>query len=126
MNPNAKEWVAALRSGEFEQVTGWLSKDGRYCCLGVGCEVFRRQTGRGRWGIGSEERIPFRVDIEEEVGALPAAVRDWLGLSGREGQISAPWIASLAALNDDGATFDQIADLIESEPAGLFVQEGNR
>ena len=34
-----KKWVAALRSGQYQQGKGYLKKDGRYCCLGVLCSV---------------------------------------------------------------------------------------
>lgn len=41
MNGNAKKWVEALRSGKYRQTKYQLAKRGRYCCLGVGCEVAR-------------------------------------------------------------------------------------
>lgn len=36
MNPELKAmWIAALRSGEFDQGRGKLRNDNGYCCLGV-------------------------------------------------------------------------------------------
>jgi len=35
-------WVAALESDEFPQGTGALNSKGKFCCLGVGCEVALR------------------------------------------------------------------------------------
>ena len=32
-------WTAALRSGEYEQGAGRFEDEGRYCCLGVLCDV---------------------------------------------------------------------------------------
>ena len=32
-------WIDALRSGDYEQTRETLCEDGRYCCLGVACEV---------------------------------------------------------------------------------------
>lgn len=39
MNPNAKAWADALESGNYEQGTDWLEKDGKLCCLGVACRL---------------------------------------------------------------------------------------
>ncbi len=33
------KWVAALRSGKYQQGTIHLQHDNRFCCLGVLCEV---------------------------------------------------------------------------------------
>ena len=39
MNPQIKaQWVADLRSGQYEQGNGYLNADGKLCCLGVLCE----------------------------------------------------------------------------------------
>jgi hypothetical protein len=40
-----KRWIAALRSGEYKQGKGQLIKDGRYCCLGVLCDVVKDEMG---------------------------------------------------------------------------------
>ena len=45
MNENAKKWVKALRSGEFEQGTGYLRKGDKFCCLGVACAVYQDEVG---------------------------------------------------------------------------------
>src|SRR3954466_12240152 len=39
MNYLAKEWVKALRSGEYRQTSMSLHDDKGYCCLGVACDV---------------------------------------------------------------------------------------
>lgn len=41
MNQEIKnQWVAKLRSGEYEQGYNALrSKDNKYCCLGVLCDI---------------------------------------------------------------------------------------
>jgi len=36
---NLTEWIAALRSGKYKQGRNALCKDGKYCCLGVACEI---------------------------------------------------------------------------------------
>lgn len=38
-----KDWVAALRSGRYEQGYGRLCDDHRFCCLGVLYEVLNKE-----------------------------------------------------------------------------------
>jgi hypothetical protein len=104
------KWVAALRSGEYEQGQGYLRKDGAFCCLGVGCEILRKDFS---------EEISITVDDDEDYADavsyngyaqyLSKGIRTFIGLDGTdEGQ--------LATLNDDeGRTFHEIADYIETE-----------
>lgn len=135
MNANAKKWLAALRSGEFPQTQGHLRDHKGYCCLGVACEVYRRETGRGRWDekLSQDMRyLKFNVPPEAECGrmgfgtALPNEVKNWLGLADRAGSYQPEGTlmpSSLAMQNDNGASFEQIAKLVETEPPLLFVKE---
>lgn len=34
-----RRWLEALRSGDYQQTDAYLSRDNRYCCLGVLCEI---------------------------------------------------------------------------------------
>jgi hypothetical protein len=46
MNPEIKaRWVAALRSGEYQQTTGNLRTENGFCCLGVLCDLHSKATG---------------------------------------------------------------------------------
>lgn len=36
-----RKWVAALRSGKYQQTFGQLQKGDAYCCLGVAQELFK-------------------------------------------------------------------------------------
>lgn len=129
MNENAKKWVAALRSGEFEQGRFRLQIAGeKYCCLGVACELYRRETGEGQWKQYNDYRHGeckmFSVPKEDEcIAGLPHIVKDWLSLSSKTG--TTDFNGSLTNKNDFGSTFDDLASLIESEPEGLFVKEGS-
>lgn len=110
LNENAKKWVAALRSGEYKQCKNRLAHAGRFCCLGVACDI--SPTPRKIWG---------------QQGTLPTSVMCWLNIRHAQGA----WPDehgvnnhSLAGLNDwDGKTFEEIADVIESEPEGLFCDQ---
>lgn len=102
----AKKWIEALRSGGYRQGIGRLHSytEGTYCCLGVACEV------------ALSNGVIEDYDGSEPV--LPVEVRDWLGLSCEDGSY---YERNLIDHNDnDGWTFNQIADLIESEPEGMF------
>lgn len=97
----ADKWLAALRGGEFEQGWGRLYNpvDNTYCCLGV------------------LEKICLDK-VEDDV--LPSL--DWLDAGkivflDKYGWVTTnPYLAvgyTAARLNDDGASFQEIADYIE-------------
>lgn len=96
----AKQWVAALRSGRYEQGRGQLLLDGKFCCLGVLCDI----SGLGRWQDGH-----YMVGDGKYNTLPPVAVTDWAELE---------IYVSLSSRNDGISgylphTFAQIADLIE-------------
>lgn len=120
MNDNAKKWVAALRSGNYRQGMGQLCSDDGYCCLGVACDV----AVKSGLPIKVETSADQTTSYDGSSCLLPLSVMGWLGLKGRTGYIGMPFSGtrSLVDRNDsDGWSFSQIADLIESEPPGLFA-----
>ena len=136
MNENARDWVKALRSGEYEQGLGSLKFDNKYCCLGVACDLFLKSEGRASWEE-HEHASWFRIlDNQRGDGVddssdvfLPTEVKEWLGLSNHEGKFT--WREtiekedyhgndSLIDLNDNDSSFEDIATIIEQEPEGLF------
>ena len=108
INSNAQKWVEALRSGGYKQGVGCLydSHHDKYCCLGVACKVYEKETG-DNLGVGSRSTL---------IGY--PQVKDWLSLRTN----CASYINnSLINLNDDDElSFSEIADVIESNPEGLF------
>ncbi len=124
MNNNAKKWVEALRSGEFTQAHKSLHPtDDGYCCLGVACELYRRETGDGEW-VTTDKRLGwlFQADNTSIDYFMHPTVQKWIGL--REPLGAAPEMpgGSLTALNDScGYDFMEIADVIEKHEADLFV-----
>ena len=44
-----KLWVEALRSGGYKQGRKRLRYGDTYCCLGVLCDLYRKETGEGKW-----------------------------------------------------------------------------
>lgn len=110
MKPELKaKWVAALRSGKYEQVQGQLryTKDGKhsYCCLGVLCDV----SGEGTW-----DRTSYDIDTEDIEG-ITSLDGQLDGLGQRMFGITAPQEETLIAMNDEHkASFAEIADYIEA------------
>ena len=46
MNDNMKKVLVALRSGLYEQTVETLQDENGFCCLGVMCMVYEKETGR--------------------------------------------------------------------------------
>ena len=120
MNPEIKAaWLAALRSGEYKQGVGSLNKDGNMCCLGVLCDLHSKTTGEVWEGKDAEGAEKYRNESAVPTGE----VVEWSGIEcdnphvkiqmseDGEDTISMP----LAELNDNGSTFEEIADLIEGQ-----------
>ncbi len=128
------EWVAALRSGEYKQGINFLRQDDKFCCLGVLCDLHRKAHQKegeddtvNSWfpTISPEmDNTPCFSYHYGNTTLLPDAVMDWCGLHSCDPSVQR--IASfennhvtqdgtLSLFNDQGATFDQIADIIEEQ-----------
>lgn len=111
-----KQWIEALRSGNYTQGTGALHKrssDGldTFCCLGVLC-VLAVDAAAIRAPVGVVvDRMLYGDD--EHGGYLPKAVREWAGIGSEDGSLRNG--DNLATHNDNGATFMEIADIIEQQ-----------
>lgn len=101
-----RKWIEALRSGQYTQGFGRLqTEDGKFCCLGVLCDV----SGVGHWDF----RLGYPVYLASEKDSgkvlLPEAIRAMIGIS-KEQELK------LARLNDvKPQSFSEIADYIEKE-----------
>lgn len=114
MNQEIKaKWVAALRSGEYEQGTSHLNKDDKFCCLGVLCDIYRKETGEGEWQpTGDGYASQFKIQNDWESKVTPSIVAGWAGLV-LKNPVPIEFRQSLAEMNDEGKTFAEIADIIE-------------
>lgn len=121
-------WVAALRSGEFKQAQGGLKSSEGYCCLGVLCELHRRETVAGEWSGDASLWLTYGSRPDDPDGnayGLPKIVQKWAGLEtgdprlgsrdeDDEGGGGLPDTLTASGCNDDVCeTFKQIADRIE-------------
>ncbi len=136
------KWIAELRSGNRKQTTQVLERvnpetfetEG-FCCLGVGCSMFLSET---RSRDDSSEDVYYGDDYATDTEAPPELV-EILHLRGDEGDFDFDHLSdavvdtlpynqrgggtcsNLAALNDMGWTFEQIADFIEANPKAVFT-----
>ena len=113
------KWVKALRSGEYSQGRYSLKIDDDYCCLGVLCDI----SGLGRWE--PDKHVPDQYQYVVDGGSMgkvhvPLEVGRTVGLTYSSGMF---YGGALSNQNDMGMPFEKIADLIESEPEGLFLSE---
>lgn len=125
------KWVAALRSGDYEQAQGTLSVNYEsFCCLGVACEVagVRRKSTYGGDGYENIFNDDSEVINSATNAQLPKQLAKALGWKWETGAFDIgtyryrePLEYELSVLNDDGFTFDQIADIIEY----FFMNEGS-
>lgn len=121
MNPLLQKVVDALRSGKYPQAKGHLRTEQGYCCLGVMCAV-----------ADDDPQLDDGQDYRTRNGAidvLPSSICRALGLTNQNPAVvdvngeklftqahsyGYEWPLTLAWLNDEGFTFDQIADIIAS------------
>lgn len=125
MNPDIKaQWVADLRSGDYEQGRAYLhtqpEQDGleKFCCLGVLCDQAVKAGVIQRQYHPDENFWTYGKDVESLV--LPSEVMEWAGMTDSNPELrfkkSSSDVNSLADLNDTyNWTFEKIADLIERE-----------
>lgn len=116
MNKEIKEkWLKALRSGDYEQGEECLRKEEKYCCLGVLCDIIKKDLSLD-W-IKKEDQEIFQFgDYENDDEVLPFLVFKYCELDGRDPIIYIGGRGrNISDLNDNGYTFEVIADLIEKQ-----------
>lgn len=119
MNQTIKErWISALLSGEYLQGHDKLHnvQTDEFCCLGVLCDLYIQDHPDVQWEHDYESDCYV---IFGETGVLPSDVVTWAGLSDVDPNVKVPddndtgfYMSSLTEMNDNGRSFDQIAQLI--------------
>ena len=120
------EWVRRLRSGDYVQGRGFLRSKGydgipdRYCCLGVLCEIaVEAGVIDSPEATAGSHMYKYGEVGDGEVSGLPRSVREWAGISEDSGRLvetpGSGIYPDLAAMNDSGLPFEQIAEAIERE-----------
>jgi hypothetical protein len=110
-----KAWVKALRSGEYKQGRGYLCATHKgvdsYCCLGV----LANECLEGEWVIHDGDGDIFIIwsygnrseNGEKRWGMLPTACTKYFDIN------NGCWMDILSEMNDQGKSFEEIADWIE-------------
>jgi hypothetical protein len=120
----ADRWVCALRSGRYLQTRSFFLNDSSgYCCLGVLCDMSKLGTWKDYSSVNASPVLSYVTDENGSCKMLPEDVKVWAGMRSSNGDLEGteqvlppgimiPWL-SLAGANDQGADFNDIADLIE-------------
>ena len=109
MNQQVKQkWVSALRSGDYQQTQNYLHKEDGFCCLGVLCDLYGKEHNV-EWKLADSGN---NCEFQDHPAFPPFSVVEWADTGS-----SNPYICSrsltLGELNDNGYTFNEIADIIE-------------
>ena len=126
------QWADALRSGDYAQATGVLTRvsgvNGKksHCCLGVLCElavaagVLTRDDEKINMFDTKDDVAASAIGYDGQISYLPSSVVEWAGLDEDNPTITGEYnghtsyhYLKLASINDGGAPFSEIADLIE-------------
>ncbi len=122
LTPNQTQWIAALRSGNYAQTTGYLHATGYlhdskgFCCLGVAAVEFLTDDVKVVPSLLNEG--VWRYD--DGASEAPDYVMEALGLNNACGASSEEDDEPLVKLNDNGASFSVIADILEAYPGHYF------
>ena len=137
MNERIKiKWVESLRSGEYQQGEGALKdRDGNFCCLGVLEDLFMQEQG-GEWSdkpirlaspAGSFRAVGYQPSTADDkmsstsLQVLSKACTEWAGLGDNNPEVEyvdgdeVRETNCLADFNDQGLSFDVLADLIKNQ-----------
>jgi hypothetical protein len=108
---NMRKWVSALRSGKYKQGQCALRYRGRFCVLGVACDV----SGLGEWRGRDFDLDEYAVrDGDASPVVMPLEVADWYGVASSPAVKTTRGCEFLTTLNDAfGLTFSELADAIE-------------
>lgn len=110
-----KHWLAALRSGKYLQGKCWLRQNSCFCCLGVFCDI-----------SGFDYDYHETQDEDSEDSEDTVVRYSYLG---QEADLNEIMMDSIQMWNqnllinhndNDGLTFDQIADKVEANPHHYF------
>src|ERR1700733_11909656 len=124
MKPNKeriKKLVQALKSGKYKQTDGCLRYGDEFCCLGVACDIYAKETKEYDWKI-----IDSDYFFVNEANILPKIVQEWYGFEHEDPYITSgnttiaedPYITAAktaAGLNDSHVDFTTIAELFEEK-----------
>lgn len=92
------KWIIELKSEKYKRGSGLLKakrSDGKisHCCLGVLCEIYKEETGKGQWDdtkwslVGVADYY-YKFSVKEPGSSstvLPPEVEQWAHINGSSG-----------------------------------------
>jgi hypothetical protein len=128
LTPNQQQWITALRSGGYNQGTGCLHSSDGFCCLGVAAKEFLTDDVVVAEHFSDYVSAEHMWSYDDETDMAPDYVMKALGLYDNNGTSETQLIAPvdiadslmLTTMNDNGKTFEQIADILEANPENYF------
>lgn len=117
-----QKWIEALRSGKYQQGRNWLNADDKFCCLGVLidiCEPSGWFTKPDAMSNAKSHRLGCATDnylgkgfhqagtVSSTAMLIGISIPTHMDQTAEVGHV-------LARMNDEGASFDEIADWIEA------------
>lgn len=116
-----KNWLKALRSGEYKQGEAALRKEAndgieKFCCLGVLCDLVEPNQWRRVAGHGFDEAVAWCNGPAGNNGIPRKDLLEKLGLNrkiSRSNRFGYSIAEKLAYMNDNGKNFTEIANWIE-------------
>jgi len=122
-----EKWLQALESGEYEQCRERLFDSVGYCCLGVAVKVMGYEFECNGEFLGEKQCLTnyLEIGLHDNEGfpdrTYASSIRDFIAseFKLKVGQPGLP----LTALNDNGLTFKQIAQVIRKFPQAYFTGE---
>lgn len=106
-----EQWIAALKSGKYPQGRSCLQDKGKYCCLGVLCEVLKLDSR-----LDSYNTTIYSYKNWDMYTCFSKELEETLGIPYKE-------LDKLVYLNDHpGSSFDFMADYI-SKHISLGITE---
>jgi hypothetical protein len=132
--PEQELWLSTLETTEIPQATNVLEDicTGGMCCLGIGSSLFLAETRETRHG-----HVYYGEDAPDDTEA-PIELVERLHLRGNSGEVALDYLplevkqalpeirpgmyrSALAAFNDHGWTFKQIAAFCRAHPKAVFT-----
>lgn len=113
-----RRFIKALRSGEYRQTTSRLVRFGRrgegdqFCAMGVACDVI---------GLECDEKGNYHFNGEHCMAEMPDGSYHKLHLVSPGGASKSGLSRSIISMNDNGSSFEQIADTLEEYPYRYFT-----
>lgn len=132
LGTNQKKWIEALRSGKYKQGDSVLRDfNDNFCCLGVAHDIFPNEDYEENWTLDGPGHIRDELDCYCADGEWEVASNRIVELLGLKNMVGTPittelpneeYALELTQYNDGGASFEEIADILETYPEVYFTE----